>query len=128
MDDAEEKWVSIGQAARMLGIGRPAIYGRIKRGTLQARRSNEDRAWQVVIDPETVAATEAVRERDSSRGDDVTDLRIENGRLEERLAAVERELTDKVVRLERTEAELAVTREKLIAEMGRSIWSRLFGQ
>jgi hypothetical protein len=126
MDDNEERWVSIGQAARMLGVGRPAIYGRIKRGTLPARRSNEDGAWQVAIDSETVAATEAIRERDESRGDDVTVLRIENGRLEERLAAVERELADKVVRLDRTEAELASTREKLIAEMGRSIWSRLF--
>lgn len=127
MEGTGERWVSIGQASRMLGIGRPAIYGRIKRHSLQARRSNDGGAWEVLIDHDTIAATAVLKERDPSRDDSVT-VQVERARLEERLAAVERELEDKVERLARTEAELATTRARLVAEMSRSIWSRIFGR
>jgi len=130
MEDDDGRWLSIGQASRVLGIGRAAIYGRIKRGSIQARRSNDGAAWEVMVDRDTLAASHAMiadRERDRSHDDDIASLRVELMIAQQRLAAVERELDDKSKRLTSTEAELADVRRELIAELRRSFWKRLFG-
>jgi len=129
MEDDDGRWLSIGQASRMLGIGRAAIYGRIKRGSIEARRSNDGAAWEVLVDRDTLAASHALiadREHDTSRDDHMATLRVELTIAQERLAAVERELDDKAKRLTSTEAELAEVRRELIAELRRSFWKRLF--
>lgn len=131
MSDDRGQWLSIGQAARLLGVGRAAVYGRIKRGSIEARRSNDGAAWEVFVDHDTLAASQAMvadREHDPSRDDHAAALQVELARSEERLTAVERELAEKAERLVKVEAELTDVRRELVDELRRSIWSRLFGR
>ncbi len=37
---AEREWIPLGEFARRLGLARASVYGRIKRGTLEAKRGN----------------------------------------------------------------------------------------
>jgi len=131
MSDDDGQWLSIGQAAQALGIGRAAIYGRIKRSTIKARRSNDGATWQVLVDGDTLAASQAAaaeRHGDTTHDDRVAAMRIDLARAEERMAALTRELEGTAGRLAGTEAELARARQELADELRRSIWSRLFGR
>src|SRR3954452_17719548 len=50
-DIAAGEWVSIGQAARRLGVTRAAIYGRIERRTLPTRPKS-NRGVEVLLPPD----------------------------------------------------------------------------
>ena len=54
-DLPEERWVSISEAARLLGVSRQAVDHRIKRGTLRTRANN--RGQKLVQIPATVEVT-----------------------------------------------------------------------
>ena len=135
-DGNDERWVSISEAARLLGTGRAAVYGRIKRDTLPARRGN-DNAWRVMVTDAVVEASRtaaAQRHDDTANDDHVTTLRVELARAEERLAAGDRELADKAERLASVEDELVKVqanldqaRAELLAEVRRAWWRKLFG-
>src|SRR4051795_4765603 len=96
LDGAGDGWITLGDFARRLGVTRACVYGRIKRGTLDAKRAN--RGGNLVLwsppggDGSGGSARDiARRERDRhvDRSVTVTDrglaLRVEVARLEERL-------------------------------------------
>src|SRR5215212_9775587 len=97
-DEAAREWITLGEFARRMGIAWASVYGRIKRGTLDARRAN--RGGYVVPwpppdrDGSGDAASDARLQDRNQRDDrratvasDVVALRIEIARLEERLVA-----------------------------------------
>jgi hypothetical protein len=126
--EAASEWITLGEFARRMGIARASVYGRIKRGTLDARRAN--RGGYVVPRPPpdhdgSGDATSDVQLQDRDQRDDrsatvasdVVALRIEIARLEERLAASERR---GAVELEAIRAQLGVevaARNAIIEQM-----------
>ncbi len=96
--DSGREWISLGEFARRLGITRPSVYGRIKRGTLEAKRGN--RGGYLVQWPPPghdgsgdVALQAHNRLRDSSATvvGDVVGLQVELAQFRERLVALEHE-------------------------------------
>jgi hypothetical protein len=100
-NEATREWITLGEFARRMGIARASVYGRIKRGTLDARRAN--RGGYVVPWPPpdhdgsgNAKSDVGLQDRDqrddgsATVASDVVALRIEIARLEERLAASER--------------------------------------
>jgi hypothetical protein len=51
-----EEWVSLGEAARRLGVTRAAIYGRIERRTLTTRPKG-NRVWRCCGHPRNITLT-----------------------------------------------------------------------
>src|SRR3954470_16069880 len=98
IDGAGDGWITLGDYARRLGVTRACVYGRIKRGTLDAKRANRG-GYLVPWPPQggdgSAAAVRdgALQERDGNAAGSVTvtdesaALRVEVARLEERLAA-----------------------------------------
>jgi hypothetical protein len=149
-DVTHDEWVSIGEAARRLGVTRAAIYGRIERHTLQTRPKG-NRGVEVLL---PVGAGHGDVAHDG-HGNVIMTLRIELARLEERLAAserIERELREALARSEagrdaavaqvraegearaaKAEAEAAAQRElvtelkAVVAETRRPWWRRWVG-
>jgi hypothetical protein len=94
-DDGHDQWLPLGVAARVLGISRSSVCGRVRRGTL-ASRPLGNRGLEVLVSavPHNVAGDDA----GDDHGDDTDDVaatlreelaaaRVTIGRLEERLAA-----------------------------------------
>src|SRR4051812_5478488 len=95
--DTGREGITLGDFARRLGIAPASVYGRIKRGTLDARRANRGGYLVQWPPPDHDGSGDvALREHDR-RGDgsatvahDVVALQVQVARLEERLAAGER--------------------------------------
>jgi hypothetical protein len=99
---AKRDWIPLGEFARRLGIARASVYGRIKRGTLEAKRGNRggylvqwpppahEGSGDVVSD---VALQGNSQSRDNSATvvGDVVGLQAELAQLRERLAVLEHE-------------------------------------
>ena len=133
--EAVREWITLGDFARRLGIARASVYGRIKRGTLDAKRANRG-GYLVPWPPPDHdgsgdrAAAAALQDSDG-RDDgsatvayDVAALQIEVARLEERLIASERRegelvaaLTKAETRADRLEAALAEARRPWLARV-----------
>src|SRR3954453_11014954 len=110
--DPGREWITLGDFARRLGIARASVYGRIKRGTLEARRANRGGYLVQWPPPDHDGSGDvALQERDhrddgsATVAHDVVALRVEVARLEERLVASERREVDLT-------AALAVEREE----------------
>ena len=141
--DDDGRWLSLGVAARVLGISRSSVYGRVRRGTLAARPLG-NRGLEVLVP----AATHDVAGDDvgNDRGEDADNVaatlreelaaaQVAIGRLEERLAAagelreamearaaanaaaLREALTKAEVRADRLEAALAEARRPWLARV-----------
>src|SRR3954471_24924299 len=105
IDGAGDGWITLGDFARRLGVTRACVYGRIKRGTLDAKRAN--RGGYLVLWPPPdhdgsgdASATVALQTRDGSGSGsttvagEVAALQVQVARLEERLAAADQVQVD----------------------------------
>src|SRR3954452_17277109 len=99
LDGAGDGWITLGDYARRLGISRAGVYGRIKRGTLNAKRAN--RGGYLVRWPPPEGDGNAATARDGA-------LQKRDGR-----AASSVTVTDETLALQ---AEVAELREGLAAE------------
>src|SRR5689334_23370413 len=127
-NDATREWITLGDFARRLGIARASVYGRIKRGTLEAKRANRggylvpwpppdhdgsgDKAGDVALQ-----ASNGRADSSATVAYDVAALQIEVARLEERLAADERRENEFRTGFARERAALA----ERIADMAGSL-------
>jgi hypothetical protein len=108
MDEPGEgtrEWLPLGDFARRLGISRAAVYGRIRRGTLEARRGNRG-GYVVSWPPPDHDGT--LQTHDQSRNSSVT------------VTTLQAELTELKVTLARTEGEIAA-QNAVIAELRASL-------
>src|SRR5919206_1908205 len=103
--EAGREWITLGDFARRLGIARASVYGRIKRGTLEAKRANRGGylvPWPPLDrDGSSDRTDDVAPQADDGHGDgsatvayDIAALQIEVARLEERLTAGERRETE----------------------------------
>jgi predicted DNA-binding transcriptional regulator AlpA len=93
--EAAREWIALGDCARRLGISRAAVYGRIKRGTLDAKHGN--RGGYIVAWPPPDHDGQGditLQSRDQSRDDNVTItvLQVEMAELRIALARAEGEI------------------------------------
>jgi hypothetical protein len=98
--DGTREWITLGDFARRLGIARASVYGRIKRGTLDAKRANRG-GYLVPWPPPDhdgsgdASATVALQAHDGSGNGsttvagEVAALRVQVARLQERLTAAD---------------------------------------
>src|SRR4051812_37325863 len=125
---AGDGWIPLGAFARRLGVTRACVYGRIKRGTLDAKRAN--RGGYLVPwpppdhDGSGDTAGDVARQGRDRRGDgsatvaqEVSALRVEVARLEERLAARDALGAEFRARIDRLEAALAEARRPWLAKV-----------
>jgi hypothetical protein len=145
------RWVTLGEAARVLQVTRSAIYGRIGRGTLQMRRNGNRGA--LVFLPSSMTAAEHHGDdhpdshrdrhhdhhRDVDRNITVTALQAKNAELREALAkaVAEREaaramaLADVAAAKRVAEAEIAaqvaasLTKEAVLRELVNELKAQL---
>jgi hypothetical protein len=112
MDEPGEgtrEWIALGDCARRLGISRAGVYGRIKRGTIEAKRSN--RGGYIVAWPppgHDGQGDVTLQTHDQSRDSSVT------------VTALQVELGELRVTLARAEGEIAA-RNAVIAELRASL-------
>jgi predicted DNA-binding transcriptional regulator AlpA len=112
MDEPGEgtrEWIALGECARRLGISRAGIYGRIKRGTIEAKRGN--RGGYIVAWPppgHDGQGDVTLQVHDQSRDSSVT------------VTALQAELGELRVALARAEGEIT-TRNAVIAELRASL-------
>jgi hypothetical protein len=111
MDEPGEgtrEWIALGDCARRLGISRAGVYGRIKRGTIEAKRGN--RGGYIVAWPppgHDGQGDVTLQTHDQSRDSSVT------------VTALQVELGELRVTLARAEGEIAA-RNAVIAELRAS--------
>jgi hypothetical protein len=93
--DEGGQWLPLGAAARLLGISRSSVYGRVRRGTLSARPLG-NRGLEVLVSTVShdVTGDDVSSDRDNDADDvaatlreELATARVTIGRLEERLAA-----------------------------------------
>jgi hypothetical protein len=129
MDNGQGEWVSLGEAARRLGVTRAAVYGRKERGTLQTR-PNGNRGLGVLWPPpqrhhngngngkDDVALTIMGDGAHDGNGDILlADLRERLDRAEQDLEAVRAQVADLRVQLATARAEREAARAVAIADV-----------
>jgi hypothetical protein len=128
VDDDGDEWIPLGAVARRMGISRAAVYGRVKRGTLEAKRKGNRGLlirWQGDVEHDV---TETITH---DVAHDVMELREE--RAAERIAAalVKGELVAELRHSQGLAKALAAERtrgdrlEAALTEARRSWWERL---
>jgi hypothetical protein len=133
MDNVTEgEWVTLGEFAKRLGVTRGAIYGRIRRHTLETK-PNGNRGYLIKWTPDVTPNDDGNGEgnRESEVAHNVMELRLELARMEERLAAVEDLAAERLETIgdlkrdrDRLVVELVEARHEL-ARQRRPLWERL---
>jgi hypothetical protein len=116
ISEIAREWIPLGDCARKLGISRAGVYGRIKRGTLEARRGNRG-GYMVSWPPpgHDGQGDVTLQASDQSRDSSVTVTALQAELAELRLALAKAEGETEAVR-----RQLAEVRETLVYERARA--------
>ncbi len=115
--DIAREWIPLGECARRLGISRAGVYGRIKRGTLEARRGNRGGYTVSWPPPDHDGHGDVtLQNHDQSRDSSVTVMALQAELVELRLALTKAEGETEAVRRQLAEVKETLAYERARAE------------